>query len=144
MYKGLGHLAFWCADLEASAAYYRDVLGFPEAFRMYDEGGKAKLVYMYVGPSQFIELFTAESPKVPHPERAVSYSHLSIEVENAAGALDVLRAKGAPIDTELKTGESKCKMFWSHDPDGNAIEFMELPSASLQAQANARLAGTKL
>ena len=31
-------------------------------------------------------------------------------------------------------------MFWTHDPDGNALEIMELPPDSLQAKANARFA----
>jgi hypothetical protein len=32
-------------------------------------------------------------------------------------------------------------MFWTHDPDGNRIEFMELTPESLQAQAITRLEG---
>ena len=45
------------------------------------------------------------------------------------------------MDTGLKTGKSKCIQFWTHDPDGNKIELMQLPPESLQAQANARLGG---
>jgi hypothetical protein len=42
---------------------------------------------------------------------------------------------------ELKTGYSKCIQFWTHDPDGNRIEFMERPPESLPIQAMKRLAG---
>jgi lactoylglutathione lyase len=33
-------------------------------------------------------------------------------------------------------------MFWTHDPDGNQLEVMQLPPESLQAQANRRFEET--
>jgi lactoylglutathione lyase len=54
--------------------------------------------------------------------------------------LEEVRGRGAPIDVELKTGFSRCIQFWTHDPDGNRIEFMELPPDCLQVAANKRIA----
>jgi lactoylglutathione lyase len=103
-------------------------------------GTKLGTIYIYVAPSQFIEIFAGGQEKAGDGKTNIGPVHICFEVDNAAKSLEELRAKGAPIDTELKTGYSKCIQFWTNDPDGNALEFMELPPESLQQQANVRLA----
>jgi lactoylglutathione lyase len=140
MITGLGHLALRAKDIEVTAKFYRERVGLKEAFRMYNlEGGKLGTIYFYIAPGQFIEIFPNGSGEQPD-NNAVGIKHICIEVDNAAEFLKELRSRGAPIDAELKTGYSKCIQFWTHDPDGNKIEFMELPPESLQAQANKRIA----
>ena len=138
MIKGLGHPAIRAKDIEETAKFYREIVGLKEAFRMYNgEGNKLSAIYMYIAKSQFIEIFPNGSGE-QSSDNNVGIKHICIEVENAAAFQEELRARGAPIDQELKTGFSKCLQFWTHDPDGNKIEFMELPPDSLQAQANKR------
>ena len=140
MIVGLGHLAIRAKDIEATAAFYRDIVGLKEAFRMNTlEGGKLGIIYMYIAPGQFIEIFPNAIGEQGDND-TIGIKHICIEVDNAAEFQEVLRSRGAPIDIELKTGLSKCIQFWTHDPDGNKIEFMELPPESLQAQANKRIA----
>ena len=141
MIKGLGHLAIRAKDIEASAKYYCETVGFREAFRMHNgEGGALSAIYLYIAPSQFIEIFPDGGGELAD-NSTIGIKHICIEVDNAACFQEELRRRGAPIDVELKTGLSRCIQFWSHDPDGNRIEFMELPPESLQAQANIRIAG---
>jgi lactoylglutathione lyase len=144
MYKRIGHIAIRARDIGAAIAFYRDILGMKEAFRMYHgEGGKLSTIYLCMAPGQFIEIFPDGTEERPIENNTIGYSHLCIEVENAAKTLEKLRARGMPVDQELQTGLSKCTMFWTHDPDGNRIEFMELTPESLQAQAIERLAREK-
>ena len=139
MIKGLGHLALRAKDIEETTRFYREVIGLKEAFRMYNsEGGQLGTVYMYIAPSQFIEIFANGAGEQSHND-SVGIKHICIEVDNAARFQEELRSRGAPIDVELKTGLSKCIQFWTHDPDGVKIEFMELPPESLQAEANRRI-----
>ena len=141
MIRGLGHLAIRAKDIEETAKFYREKVGLKEAFRMFNgEGGTLGTIYMYIAPSQFIEIFPNGSGE-QSDNNTVGIKHICIEVDNAAKFQEELRARGAPIDTELKTGFSKCIQFWTHDPDGVKIEFMELPQESFQAQANKRIAG---
>jgi lactoylglutathione lyase len=138
MIKALGHLALRAKDIETTAKFYREVVGFKEAFRMYSpDGSKLTTIYFYIAPSQFIEIFP-DGTGDQAPNDAVGIKHICIEVENSAEFQEVMRSRGAPIDVEVKQGFSKCIMFWTHDPDGVKIEFMQLPPESLQAQANAR------
>jgi lactoylglutathione lyase len=103
------------------------------------DGGKLSAIYMYIAPSQFIEIFPNGSGEQTD-NNTIGIKHVCIEVDDAAKCQEELRSRGAPIDTELKTGISKCIQFWTHDPDGNKIEFMELPPESMQAQANKKFA----
>jgi lactoylglutathione lyase len=142
MVTRIGHVAIRARDIEKTAAFYRDVLGMSEAFRMQNQAGTALgSVHIYVAPSQFIEIFPDGEATTDTNKQKAGLHHLCIEVDNAAASLEEVRGRGAPIDTELKVGFSKCIQFWTHDPDGNAIEFMELPPDCLQAAANERLAG---
>jgi lactoylglutathione lyase len=141
MITRLGHIAIRTRDIEATAAFYRDVLGMPETFRMQDpSGSKLGSVHIYIAPSQFIEIFPNGAEEPGDSKTTIGPVHFCIEVDNAAKALEEIRSRGAPIDVELKTGYSRCIQFWTHDPDGNAVEFMELPPESLQQQANEQLA----
>jgi lactoylglutathione lyase len=142
MVKRLGHLAIRARDIEKTVAFYRDVLGLKEAFRMQDpSGAKLGSVHMFIAPSQFIEIFPGGTEKNPAGKEAIGLHHFCIEVDDAAKTLEEVRARGAPIDTELKTGYSRCIQFWTHDPDGNSLEFMELPPNCRQAEANERVYG---
>jgi lactoylglutathione lyase len=106
---------------------------------MYNEGGKLSTIYLCLAPGQFIEIFPGGLVERKIDNDTIGYSHLCIEIEDAAKTLETFRARGLPVDRELQTGISKCRMFWTHDPDGNRIEFMELTPESLQAQAIKRL-----
>jgi lactoylglutathione lyase len=141
MITGIGHSAIWARDIEATAAFYRDVLGLKEAFRMMKDDGGVGTIYLYIAPSQFLEIFAGGIETAKPAPKAIGHSHICYEVDNVAKFQEEIRAKGAPIDVELKLGKSKCIQCWTHDPDGNQIEIMELPPDSLQAQATKRLAG---
>ena len=140
--KGIGHPAIRAKDIEATVKFYREVLGMKEAFRMQNPTGDALgCVYMYVAPYQFIEIFPngVEDNRGDH-QKEIGINHICFEVDDAAAYLEVVRTRGAPIDQELKRGYSRCIMFWTHDPDGNRLEFMELPPDCLQVESNTRIA----
>lgn len=139
MITRIGHTAIRARDAERTAAFYIDMLDMKEAFRLYQPDGSLGCIYICAAPGQFIEIFTGGSREGAEGGDLIGPCHMCYEVEDAAAACEELRRRGAPIDVELKTGKSKCIQFWTHDPDGNKVELMQLPPESLQAQANARL-----
>jgi lactoylglutathione lyase len=139
----IGHVALRTRDLEKTAAFYRDVLGFPEAFRMYDEAGNLSNIHLFVGAAdtgQFLELFPGGTVEREITADTIGPAHLCFEVEDAAQTQEEIRARGAPIDKEAARGVSRCINFWTRDPDGVRLEFAQLPSDSLQAKAAQRFA----
>ncbi|MDR2534673.1 MAG: VOC family protein [Treponema sp.] len=142
MITRLGHIAIRAKDIEATAGFYRNVLGLQEAFRMYNlPGEKLGSVHIFIAPSQFIEIFPKGAEEYIPNQQTIGCVHFCFEVDDAAKTLEELRTRGAPIDVELKRGFSRCIQFWTHDPDGNQIEFVELPPDCLQIEANKRCIG---
>ena len=157
-----GHLAFYCKDLARSVRFYRDQLGLRQKFsitygdmldNMLENSKKTGkpvpagdvealskkrdkdwIVYMEIGDGAFIELFDtdAQTANTISAEVPSCYAHVSLAVEDIFAAEAALRAAGAPIDTPPCMGLENTWQMWSHDPDGNTIEFMQYTPASWQ------------
>lgn len=138
MITGLGHVAFRITDLEKSLDFYCQKLGFKEAFRLEREGEYSPwIVYIQVAPNHFIELFpgargenTSRGP--------VGYNHFCLVVDDLQATLRDLAARGLTIEDGPKQGLDHNWQYWINDPDGNAIELMQIVPESPQAAADAR------
>lgn len=131
----MGHAAALAVDIEKTAAFYRDALGFPEAFRMYNgEGGRLGSVHIFVGENQFIEIFPDGKPACCGVQDSRIH-HICIQTDDIYADYNAVKERGAPIDSPVKEGVSKCLQFWTHDPDGNPVEFMQLQAGCLRSLA---------
>ncbi len=137
MIKTIGHVAFDAYQFEATLDFYTRVLEFPEMFRLRNDEGEVWIVYLRISDTAFLELF----PKVGEPPtpRDGHFSHLCLEVTNIDHTVFLLQGRGAPIDVEVQTGADGNKQAWTHDPEGNRIELMEMNPNSMQLAAIARL-----
>ena len=142
MITGIGHLAFRVTDLERSLDFYCGKLGFQEAFRLEREGQPSPwIVYLRLGPNQFVELFPQGTEGTVAPRgMAAGYNHYCLVVDDMAATLAELRERGLEISGEPIQGTDTNWQFWLRDPDGNAIELMQIAEGSPQAAADARLA----
>ena len=140
---GLCHVAIRARDIMESLRFYTEVLGLPEAFRMYAEDGSLATVYVFLAPGQYLELFSNDRRESSVDSETIGFCHLCLMTHDIQHSYETVRSKGGPLDSEIRRGKSRCLMFWTHDPDGTQIEIMEMPPESLQAQADKRLAGSK-
>lgn len=127
MFTDLGHTAFSVADMDVSLAFY-EKLGIRESFRLNNDDGSLMLVYLHIGGDRFLELFpgggAANNPQ--------SFKHICLITENIRDDVERLRAAGVPIDREVSEGKDHNLQAWTHDPDGNSIEMMQLSEQSPQ------------
>ena len=81
-----------------------------------------------------MELFDRGSATIPCEPTGehLNYSHVALLVEDIHAAHAELVEKGVPIDTPPKLGLEGTWQMWSHDPDGNKIEFMQYTETSWQ------------
>jgi lactoylglutathione lyase len=139
MITGIGHVAFRITNLERALDFYCGKLGFREAFRLEREGEPSPwIVYLQMAPGQFIELFPGGEGEVPARSRAAGYNHYCLVVDDLPATLRELQARGLAISGEAKQGMDTNWQYWIEDPDGNAIELMQISSGSPQAGADAR------
>jgi lactoylglutathione lyase len=131
MITDVGHAALAVHDLEASLAFYR-TLGIEESFRLNHADGSLMLVYLHVAGDRFIELF----PGGPEPaaDRVHSFRHLCLLTDDLRGTVEHLRGQGIAIERELKEGLDTNLQAWIRDPDGNAIELMQISETSPQRE----------
>lgn len=133
--NGLYHAVLYVRDLQKSAAFYRDLLGFEpigDAF-----GGKA-MAFRGGDHRTHHELLLIEVGDAPHPGpgRRLGLYHLGIKVgdslEELAQAKSELQDAGLSIE-----GESDHTVTWSlyiRDPDGNELElYCDNPAVDWQA-----------
>lgn len=146
--RQIGHLAFRCRDLEKSVAFYRDALGLKEKFRLYfgdligdDDGhplaprrNDTWIAYMELPGGSFIELFDAEGATefaVPGGAQ-LNYQHFALVVDDVHALHAELTEKGVEVDVPPKYGIEGTWQMWTHDPDGNKIEWMQYTDSSMQ------------
>ena len=127
MIKGIGHAAYNVADMNASLHFYCDILQFTHAFSIADDNGSPWIEYIKVNDDTFIELFYGR----PDGENT-SYNHLCLAVDDIHEIAERMVKCGAPLDVAPKQGKDHNWQCWTHDPDGNRIEFMQLSPDSPQ------------
>ena len=128
-FTDLAHVALAAADLEQTLAFY-EKLGVREAFRLHHEDGSLMLVYLHVAGDRFIEVFPGGP--TPDPDRPGSFRHLCLLTDDLLETVAELRTAGVPVDREPTRGLDGNLQAWTHDPDSNAVELMELAEDSPQ------------
>jgi glyoxylase I family protein len=115
------HASFICHDLEKSVCFYRDVLdmtvdnsrpdlGYPGAWL---EFGKYQ-VHLLQLPNP--------DPVTGRPQHGGRDRHVAFSVDN----LDALAARLAAHGLSFTRSKSGRKALFVRDPDGNALEFIEM------------------
>jgi lactoylglutathione lyase len=127
----LGHPALRAYDLDATLGLYKK-LGIDESFRLNHADGSLMLVYLHIGGDRFLELF----PNGPAPDstRVHCFHHLCLLTDDLNGTVDHLREQGVTIEQGPKLGLDHNLQAWIRDPDGNAIELMQLSEESPQRE----------
>ena len=133
MISDLGHAAFAARDVEETLAFYK-LLGIEEAFRLNHDDRSLMLVYLHVSGDRFIEVFPG-GPE-PDPNRLQSFMHICLLTEDLGGVVERLRGEGVGIDREPVEGLDGNLQAWIQDPDGNAIELMQLTEDSPQRRVS--------
>ena len=137
MITGLAHVAFHITNLEKALDFYCSKLGFREAFRLEREGEPSPwIVYIQVAHNQFIELFPGAQGENPPRSKRAGYNHFCLVVDDLQATLRELEARGLTISGGPQQGLDHNWQYWISDPDGNAIELMQIMPDSPQATAN--------
>lgn len=103
------HVGLSVPDAEASAAWYRDMLGFEEVFRMKEKAENEMFIIHIRRGNIYIELFQVKGAE-PMPAyrrdpnadlRVHGLKHMALQVSDAQAAVRELTAKGVEIARPL-------------------------------------------
>jgi len=136
MVTGIMHLAFVVNNMDASLKFY-ETFGIRKAFTLTNDKGEPSIEYLKVTDSQFIELFYADEVFEPlFMWKKKYYAHLCLAVDDIHAVAKAITDAGYELALAPNKGGDGNWQCWTHDPDGNAIEFMQIMPDSLQMRSS--------
>jgi catechol 2,3-dioxygenase-like lactoylglutathione lyase family enzyme len=124
----MNHVGINVPNIEEAVVYYRDKMGYREAFRAVDDKGQPRLVYMQISKNTFLELNPANA------QRPAGFTHYGLHVENAAQAVARFRKNGVTV-SDINVSDTKAILANITDPHMGRIELAELTPESLHFKA---------
>jgi lactoylglutathione lyase len=129
---GIAHVAVYVSDLGKSRAFYKNFLGFDEAFSLKRPDGTERIVSIKINDDQYLELFAEET------RADGQLSHIAISTDDAAGMKNYLVSRGVFVPDEVHKGQTGNHFFTVQDPDGHYLEIVESKPDSLPAQTKGK------
>jgi catechol 2,3-dioxygenase-like lactoylglutathione lyase family enzyme len=126
----LSHVAIGCADIEKVATFYVEMVGLTEAFRLMDDEGALRIIYLDAGGDTFLELLNRGGEV--QAAAATGLSHICLEVDDIKATIAGLQQSGVEITTPVKVASDGNLQAWITDPEGGRIEFMQLADEGAQ------------
>jgi catechol 2,3-dioxygenase-like lactoylglutathione lyase family enzyme len=124
----MNHVGISVPNIDEAVTYYSQKMGYREAFRVNDEKGQPKLVYLQISRNTFLELNPVSA------QRPAGFSHYGLHVENAAQAVARFRRNGLTV-TEPNVSDTKAILANITDPYIGRIELTELTPESMHSRA---------
>ncbi|PWT99922.1 MAG: hypothetical protein C5B51_26210 [Terriglobia bacterium] len=124
----MNHVGISVPNVNEAVTYYTQKMGYREAFRVNDEKGQPRLVYMQISKNTFLELNPVTA------QRPAGFSHYGLVVENAGQAVAMFRSRGLTV-TDTNLSDTKAILANITDPYMGRIELTELPPESMHYKA---------
>lgn len=124
----MNHVGINVPNIAEAVTYYTQKMGYREVFRLNDDKGQPRLVYMQISKYTFLELNQANA------QRPAGFTHYGLQVENAAEAVAMFRKSGVMV-SDTNTSDTKAILANITDPYMGRIELAELTPDSLHQKA---------
>src|SRR5688572_14658870 len=124
----MNHVGINVPNIPEAITYYTQKMGYREAFRVHDDKGQPRLVYMHISRNTFLELNQANA------ERPAGFTHYGLHVDNVADAVAMFRMRGVTV-TNTNVSDTKAILANITDPYMGRIELAQLPPESLHQKA---------
>ena len=124
----MNHVGINVPSIPEAVTYYTEKMGYREAFRVNDDKGQPRLVYMQISKTTFLELQAATAA------RPVGFTHYGLHVDKMADAVAKFR-KGGVMVSDTNVSDTKAILANITDPYMGRIELAELPPESMHQKA---------
>jgi lactoylglutathione lyase len=136
---GISHIALYVHDVDQALAFYKDLLGFDEPYRLTKKGGGLHLTFLKINDRQCIEIFPEKEPGTDR------LYHLALETDDAEAMRVYLKSRGVKVPDKLPVGRIGNANFFITDPDGHNVEIVQyLPDGWTALDKGKHLSPTRL
>ena len=116
---GIAHVALYVSDLERARVFYRDFLGYAEAYTLKRDDDSERIAFIKINDDQYIELF-AEAPK-----NDGHLNHIAIQTDAAERMREYLSSQGVKVPQKVQKGRLGNLNFTITDPDAHTVEIVQ-------------------
>ncbi|WP_248926538.1 VOC family protein [Paenibacillus hamazuiensis] len=123
--KKIEHVGIMVKDIEASIAFYRDIVGLELKYRMRHTNGVIELAFLGFANAEETELELVQGYNDKLPQEGKVH-HIAFTVDDVE--VEFVRIKTLPvqlIDQEITTLPNGSRYFFFYGPDGEWIEFFQ-------------------
>jgi catechol 2,3-dioxygenase-like lactoylglutathione lyase family enzyme len=124
----MNHVGINVPNIAEAVTYYTQKMGYREAFRVNDDKGQPRLVYMQISKNTFLELNPANA------QRPAGFTHYGLHVDSAAEAVARFRKSGVTV-SDTNPSDTKAILANITDPYMGRIELAELTPDSMHYKA---------
>ena len=114
----MNHVGINVPSIPEAVTYYTQKMGYSEAFRVNDDKGQPRLVYMQISKTTFLELQPATRGA------PAGFTHYGLHVDNAADAVARFRKNGVTV-SDTNVSDTKAILANITDPYMGRIELAE-------------------
>jgi glyoxylase I family protein len=123
--QGFHHVAIQARDVERVAAFYRDLLGFPELTRHHRPDCSLRSIWVGVPGGGFLAIEAVsgapEASAFRHDRPGLLLLAFRLPRAARAGAVEVFARAGVPLEHETRW------TFYVRDPEGNRVALSHHP-----------------
>jgi len=121
-----GHVAIRVKDIDKMLEFYCNGLGFKEAFRITNDNGSLRIVYLHISEGQYLEICLGgdERPKFDD-SKSVGVRHICFTVEDLSKTKREMEERGVKFDSDILDTRDHNKNVWLFDPEGNKLEIVQ-------------------
>ena len=126
-----GHLAIRIKDLARMLDFYCNKLDLKEAFRIFNDDGSVRIVYLHISNRQYLELCLGGQESLTRDDKKnLGVRHICFIVDDLKETKEKLGAKGIVFDSEILSLRDNNLVCYLSDPEGNKIELMQIQPGS--------------
>lgn len=136
-----GHNAIRVKNIEKMLEYYVHGFGFEEAFRILNEDGSLRIVYLHISEGQYFELCLGGDVRPEFDDaKSLGLRHVAFTVSDIANTKKEMEERGVVFDSEILNMKDKNLAAYLFDPEGNKIEIVQVgpesPHSIFEASKN--------
>ncbi len=129
-----GHVAIKVKDIGKMLDFYCGGLGLTEAFRINNDDGSLRIVYLHISDGQYLELCLGGEERPSFDDgKSLGVRHCSFTVPDLVKSKKDMEARGVVFDSDILDTRDGNKNIWLFDPEGNKLEIVQTQPASPHA-----------
>jgi lactoylglutathione lyase len=126
-----GHVAIRVKKIDEMLEFYCKGLGFKEAFKILNDDGSLRIVYLHISEGQYFELCLGGEDRPDFDDaNSVGLRHIAFTVDNLVDYKKEAENRGVVFDSEILFLRDKNYTAYLFDPDGNKLEIVQVTSDS--------------